>query len=1110
MAVSLILLANTLIQGPYIQKEILKRISNAIGYDIEADDIELNLWMGIGISANDLSARSRKGSERFTASNVRLDLDIKSLLAGQVVPSSLYLYRPEIELPWEKGNDLDSGLKRFLPEKIPLLLFPGIHSLVIEQGHVTFTGVTFSLEDFDLRANRIASSPLRFMAISKGKIGFKGEKAGFEFNGRVNLPSAAEEHLYIDLSVKAGEIPITWFNWPASVRVKEGMFKTSVDVEGDPIDHLAVKGIIDLTGSGFRLRSIKKNRQKDFFIPEITLDFESIIRSDNIDVRPLKIISDDLEIDMGLLFDLEGDNGDPFLDLNFASGFMGVRTFKTYFPSQLLPNWLENRLFPMITSGDIKINSFGLKGDIDQIRHMKRPENRSLMEMNYECKGIEISGSGIGIPFRDVSADMILKGGLFSISGLNARFGGSLTRDSGMNIRDVYSTSRFYEFIIDGDFEIRELVSQKNMDVVPATLSGLIDQWPDIDGRIICRTSIGYQKGWDCPEILNGEFLVKGFSLDKEEYEFPVKFSEARVHIDDSDSDYILGSGSWGNSFFNISANFGIDGKMPYFKDGRMSANVDMNQAFAVLDLTGKTPIVFSETLPWDISLSGNAEGLLMKGHVNLEDTSIQLKDFKVGFPGTYDDNIVFELGINPNVGMVDINKALLRLKDSSISMTGTFDLQAKRFTGVGLHSTGLELKDLSVVSDKREIFSGGVLKGDLDITMPGQDGGGPLITGVTEGNGLSFQASVNSPLISDCSFRADFSGRTAMLNHCDLKTGESDLSITGEIRGWSGINGDIKVHSDYLNLSDIISEGSMPSRAGITRYMDLNIDLDASGGRWNKFPCEQAEADLVLESGNLYIKDSLIHLEYGDMTVKGHVLRIPEREMFFTGDVSIKDQPADELVESLGINYKGLKGNISIDGSLSIKGRERKEMLSGLNGSANVSINKGLIKNPNIMIKVLDFLSLQKIFEQRPPDLRDEGLYFESISAGALIENGVLRSENFVMRSPVLNAVAEGSADIPRKYVSCTLFAQPHGTIDSLVSKVPIIGYIITGENKSVVAYPFDVKGAFTDPEVIYVPFETMEGGIAGLLKRIFLTPARIFNKMDKTLNSSKEDTAQ
>ncbi|MBN1628082.1 MAG: AsmA-like C-terminal domain-containing protein [Deltaproteobacteria bacterium] len=1110
MAVSLILLADASIKSPYFQEAILKRISNAIGYDIEAHDIELTFWGGVAIYVNDLSARSRKGHERFTATGVRLKLDIKSMLAGQIIPSDIYLYMPEIVLPWEKGHDLDSGLKKFLPDKIPLLRFPGIQSLVIEHGHVTFTDAEFSLEDLDIRANRVSTLPLKFVTISRGNLGYRGDKTGFELNGYINLPSTDEEDLAVDLSVKTVESPLTWFNWPASVRMREGRFNTRLDMKGNPEEHLEVKGMVELAGSGFKLRSIKKNREKEFFIPEATLDFKAIIRSHDIDVRPLKIVSDDLEIDMGLLFDLDSEGG-PFLDMSFTSPFMGAKTFKTFFPSQLLPNWLEHRLFPMIAGGEIRIDSFSLKGSLEQIRHMKRPENRSIMEMRYECRDIEVSGGGVGMPFIEASAAMAFKDGLFSLSGLNARFGASLIKDSGMNIKDTFSPSRFYEFDVRGDFEISDLFSQRNMDIMPVKLSGCIEQWPDIEGRISCTALIGYQKGWNCPEVLDGDFFVKGFSMEKEGLRYPLEVNEARIHIDNSGSDFVLGSGSWGNSSFNMSANFGINGMMPYFKDGLMSADADMTQVFEAFNLNSKTPLIFSKTLPWHISLSDEGEGFSVKGHVDPEDTSLQLGNFTVGLPERYDDDILFELEIEPHEGRVDIDSAFLRLKESSVDMTGVFDLNTKRFLNIGLHSKGIFLKDLAVVSDRREVFSGGVLKGDLAVAVPAEDGDEPMITGVTEGTGLSFQATGYSPIIRDCSFRADFSGKSARLEQCDLKVGEeSDLSITGDIRGWRDIEGDIKVCSDYLNLSDIIHEGSGPSPSGITRHMNLKIDLNASAGRFKKFPCRQAEADILLEKGNIYIKNSVVNLEYGDMAIEGHVLNIPEREMFFAADVGIKDQPAEELVEGLGIDYKGLKGKISIDGFLSVRGRGKDEMLSGLNGSGNVMITKGLIKNPSVMIKVLDFLSLQKIFEERPPDLREEGLYFESISADALIENGVLESKNFIMRSPVLNAVAEGSADIPNKYVSCTLFAQPHGTIDSLVSKVPVIGYIITGESKSVVAYPFDVKGSFKDPDVTYIPFETLDGGISGYLKRIFLTPLRLFDKIDKALNGAGEDATQ
>jgi len=1102
LAGALIILAGTIIQGSHFQKMILKRISDAIGYDIHAKDIELNLWNGLGININDLSARSRKGGEKFTASGLRLTLDVKALLAGRVVPSTLYLSTPVIELPWEKGYEINHALERFLPEKIPLFWFPGIQSLIIEQGRVIFSGVTFNLEDFDLRAGRISPSPLVFFVISKGKIGFKGETAGFELSGRVTPPSSDSKPMLVKVKVATESAPLNWFKWPASIPVKNGYFKTMLNIEGDPTDHLAMKGLIDLTG--FQFDYIRKERLKEFSIPEITLDFKSTIMADHVDVQPLKIKANDIAIDLGFTFGFQK-SGTPFLDMNFKSEVMDAETFKALFPSPLLPMWLEDRLFPIIAGGDIKINGFNLKGGIDQIRHMSRPENRSVLEMFFECRGLEVSGGGIGIPFRNVTADMELKDGFFRIKGLNAGFGSSLIKNAGIEISDVFSISRFYEINADGDFDIRELMSQKGMDVVPLNVSRFLDRQPDIKGRISGNISIGYRKGWGRPEILSGDLLMKRLSLDKKEYIFPVRFDEAFVHIDNAGSDYMSGSGSWGNNSFHASADFGIAGVTPYFKSGRLSAKADMNQVFSCFNPAGRLPLIFNEYLPWDISMAKEEEGWSVKGRVDLMDTHVKYGGFTVRPTGDDSNNLVFELSVRPDEGRVDLSNALLRLKESSVNLAGSFDLKRRRPVKVRIYSSGLLMKDLSVITDQREIFSAGLLKGDLNISMPETKGGdGLLLEGPVEGAGLSFQTGRDSPLISDCSFQADFSGRGARLNYCTLKTGRSSFSITGDVSGWRGLKGDIKAHSDYLDFSDILSTEDAPSRNSIMDHINLSISMDVSRGRFRKLEYGPAEADLVFDKGNLFIKDSQVRLDHGDLAIDGHVLKSPDREMQFACDIRINDQPVDELIEGLGIDYRAIKGDIAVDGSLSMKGREKKDMLSGLKGSAKVSITEGLIKNPNIIIKVLDFLSLQKIFEQRPPDLRGDGLYFESMSSDVVVEEGILKSDNFVMRSPVLNAIANGSIDIPQKHLDFTLFAQPYGTIDSLVSIVPILGYIITGENKSVMSYPFEVKGTFSDPDVRYAPFETMEGGVPGILKRILLTPMRLLEKIRRTLRNN------
>jgi hypothetical protein len=93
--------------------------------------------------------------------------------------------------------------------------------------------------------------------------------------------------------------------------------------------------------------------------------------------------------------------------------------------------------------------------------------------------------------------------------------------------------------------------------------------------------------------------------------------------------------------------------------------------------------------------------------------------------------------------------------------------------------------------------------------------------------------------------------------------------------------------------------------------------------------------------------------------------------------------------------------------------------------------------------------------------------------------------------------AIAEGEVDMPGESLDFDLVAQPFGTIDSLVSKVPVVGYIITGEDKKFLVYSFKVKGPWSKPEVKYVPLKDVGNGTVGFLKRLFFTPRRIFKDM-------------
>ncbi|MBW1806230.1 MAG: AsmA-like C-terminal domain-containing protein, partial [Deltaproteobacteria bacterium] len=114
----------------------------------------------------------------------------------------------------------------------------------------------------------------------------------------------------------------------------------------------------------------------------------------------------------------------------------------------------------------------------------------------------------------------------------------------------------------------------------------------------------------------------------------------------------------------------------------------------------------------------------------------------------------------------------------------------------------------------------------------------------------------------------------------------------------------------------------------------------------------------------------------------------------------------------------------------------------------------------------------------------------------------------NLLMRGPDLDAVASGEEDLVERRHNLKVFIQQHGAISSLLSKIPIIGHILIGdEKKSILTAGYHITGTWKNPETKYVPVESISNGLVGTLKRLLLTPVKILKDLqDVSKNLLKE----
>ncbi len=140
--------------------------------------------------------------------------------------------------------------------------------------------------------------------------------------------------------------------------------------------------------------------------------------------------------------------------------------------------------------------------------------------------------------------------------------------------------------------------------------------------------------------------------------------------------------------------------------------------------------------------------------------------------------------------------------------------------------------------------------------------------------------------------------------------------------------------------------------------------------------------------------------------------------------------------------------------------------------------------------------------FRQRPPDMREEGFYFENIEGTARINKGILNTDGFVIKSPAFNAVGSGEENLYKRTHDIRLLVQPLTNIDFIISHIPIVGRILVGNNETLFTVGYDVTGSWSKPDLSIVPMENLKG-LLGVFKRALLTPYKIIEDINNAAKS-------
>ncbi len=185
-----------------------------------------------------------------------------------------------------------------------------------------------------------------------------------------------------------------------------------------------------------------------------------------------------------------------------------------------------------------------------------------------------------------------------------------------------------------------------------------------------------------------------------------------------------------------------------------------------------------------------------------------------------------------------------------------------------------------------------------------------------------------------------------------------------------------------------------------------------------------------------------------------------------------------ENVLACLGYDQDIIEGPFSLDFRLS------GSIGSWDSGGLHLYSDGGVIRRLNFFSKLFTVINVIDLFsKQGVSDLVNEGFTYSRLVLEGDIKGNLLKLDKFVVKGSGLNIFGRGTVDINTFEGDLILLVAPLKTIDTIISKVPLVGRVIGGKNNAVLTIPVGVKGNLSDPKVVLLPPEAVGSALIGLV---------------------------
>ncbi len=329
---------------------------------------------------------------------------------------------------------------------------------------------------------------------------------------------------------------------------------------------------------------------------------------------------------------------------------------------------------------------------------------------------------------------------------------------------------------------------------------------------------------------------------------------------------------------------------------------------------------------------------------------------------------------------------------------------------------------------------------------------------------------------------------------------------VRGEVVDFSNPRVELDIRADYGDIDEVIALWAAPgSRTDATQERRdhstrVRISAAVAEGRIGNLKFEQAEGIISWEQGLLTI----------------HPLHFLAAQGFCTGRVQVESSPqghhlsvsghfenaeAAELQQELLLHRGLISGTVR--GDFFIEGEIGVDFRGTSRGGVHLEVEKGVLRRFNSLSKIFSILNVSQIFSGQFPDMAREGMPFNRINATFSLDQGILQTEDLLIDSNAMNLSLVGQVDISAETINTVVAVNPLRTVDKIVSRIPIAGWVLAGDEKALITAHFQIRGPLDSADVVPIPVTSLSEKAIGIFRRLFGLPAKFIENLEEMVRS-------